>query len=111
MKKTRGFLKELAKERANILIETVLKTSKDDMELAERQASMARKICMKFNVRLPYDKKQIYCKGCKKLIIPGKNSRVRLGFKPKALKITCLRCGHIYRKVLLGGRQNNIKKL
>lgn len=92
-------VKELAIERVRILINNAL--SESDEERALRNARVGREIATHFRVRLPYEIRQLYCKKCKQLIIPGKSSRVRLGrSKTKAIRITCLKCGHVYRKLL-----------
>jgi ribonuclease P protein subunit RPR2 len=73
---------------------------KDD-KLAARQALLAKKIAMRFRLRLAYDIRQLYCKRCKQFMVPGRNSRIRLGrSNSKAVRITCLRCGHVYHKLL-----------
>ncbi|MGH9954162.1 MAG: RNase P subunit, partial [Nitrososphaeraceae archaeon] len=44
----------------------------------------------------------LYCKRCKAFIIPGRSARVRVGrAKTRALRITCLKCGYTYRKLLV----------
>jgi ribonuclease P protein subunit RPR2 len=92
-------VKELAKERITILIANALK-ERDD-EIADKQAKLARKIAMRFRIRLPYEIRQLFCKKCKAFMVPGKSSRVRIGrANTKAIRITCLRCGHTYRKIL-----------
>ncbi|MCP8304569.1 MAG: RNase P subunit [archaeon] len=85
-------------QRVDILLDNALKNAREDMDLAQRQASIARRLCMKFNIRLPYEKRQLFCRGCKNFIVPGINARVRLKNKPRAIRITCLECGHVYRK-------------
>ncbi|MDG7015938.1 MAG: RNase P subunit [Nitrososphaerota archaeon] len=83
------------------LLSASVKTSKVDMPLARRQAELARKVMLRFNVKLDYSLKRFICHGCKKLIVPGVNARVRLGHgRPPALRITCLECGHVNRKIL-----------
>ena len=92
-------IKELAKERIDILIAYALKEKDED--LASRQAELAKKVAMRFRVRLPYEARQLFCKKCKAFIVPGKSARIRLGrSKTRAIRITCLKCGHIYRKIL-----------
>jgi ribonuclease P protein subunit RPR2 len=92
-------IKELAKERIDILIACALKEKDED--LASRQAELAKKVAMRFRVRLPYEARQLFCKKCKAFIVPGKSARIRLGrSKTRAIRITCLKCGHIYRKIL-----------
>ncbi len=98
-------IREIARERIDILVKSALKEK--DKDLAARQAKRAKKIGMRFRVRLPYDVRQLYCKKCKAFIVPGRNAKVRVGrAKTKAVRITCLRCGHTYRKIL--GRNKDL---
>ena len=98
VKKTQR-VKELAEERVRLLVDHAIK--EQSPERADRQARVAREIAMHFRLRLPYEIRQLYCKKCKQMIIPGRSSRVRLGrSNGKAVRITCLKCGHVYRKVL-----------
>ena len=91
--------KEIAKERIDILVKSALKGK--DRTLAAMQARQAKKIAMRFRIRLPYEARQLFCKKCKAFIVPGRSARVRVGrAKTRAVRITCLRCGHTYRKVL-----------
>ena len=96
---TKPQVKEIAMERIGILVKSALKEI--DESLAAKQALQAKKIAMRFRVRLPYDVRQLYCKRCKAFIVPGRSARVRVGrAKTRAVRITCLKCGHIYRKIL-----------
>ena len=91
--------KDLALQRIELLVRNALETAKSDPELAQKQAMLAKKISTKFRVRLPYEIRQLYCKKCKTFIVPGINARVRIGrTNVKAVRITCLKCGHIYRR-------------
>jgi len=58
---------------------------------------LARKIAMRYNIRLPPELRRSYCKKCYKYLKPSINSRVRASPKQKAVIITCLECGHIMR--------------
>jgi len=70
-------------------------------EFAKQQAALARKIMLRYNVRFGYSLKRFTCRGCKTLIVPGVNARVRLGHgKTKFLRITCMECGRVNRKIL-----------
>jgi ribonuclease P protein subunit RPR2 len=92
-------VREIARERIDILVKSALKER--DEELAVRQALQAKKIAMRFRVRLPYEARQLYCKSCKAFVVPGRSARVRVGrAKTRAVRITCLRCGHTYRRVM-----------
>jgi len=93
--------KDLAAQRIEILLRNALETMKSDAELAEKQAMLAKKISTKFRIRLPYEIRQLYCKKCKGFIVPGVNARVRVGrTNVEAVRITCLKCGHVYRKII-----------
>jgi len=93
--------RDLATQRIEVLVQNALETAKSDAELAQKQAMLAKKISTKFRVRLPYEIRQLYCKKCKRFIVPGVNARVRIGrANVKAIRITCLKCGHVYRKII-----------
>lgn len=93
--------KLLAQERILILIKSAFQKIDDDYELANSQAQLAKKIAKRLRLKLPYDIRQFYCKKCKCFIVPGFNCRVRIGrSKIKALRITCLLCNNVYRKLL-----------
>ncbi|MDQ4050970.1 MAG: hypothetical protein M3115_01820 [Thermoproteota archaeon] len=56
---------------------------------------------MHLRIRLPYEIRQLYCKRCKAFIVPGRTSRIRTGrSKTRAVRITCLKCNHTYRRIL-----------
>jgi ribonuclease P protein subunit RPR2 len=92
---------EIAKERIDILITNALHEVNDDDMLSNAQANIAKKIAMRLRLRLPYYIRQLYCKKCKQFISPGKNARIRIGRSNiKAVRISCLKCGHVYHKIL-----------
>ena len=93
--------KEIAKERIDILITNALREVNCDDVLSNAQANIAKKIAMRLRLRLPYYIRQLYCKKCKQFISPGKNARIRIGRSNiKAVRISCLKCGHVYHKIL-----------
>ena len=93
--------KQIATQRMQILFHNALSNAKNNLELAERQAEIAKKISMKFKIKMPFEISSSFCKKCKKFIAPGINSRTRLGKgKIKSIRITCCFCEHTYRKVL-----------
>lgn len=73
-------------------------TAHDDLPLAREQASLARKLMLKYNIRFGWDLRRFYCHGCKELVVPGVNARVRVadGF----VLTTCSACGRVNRKAL-----------
>jgi ribonuclease P protein subunit RPR2 len=92
-------LQDLARQRAELLLEHAVKTASGDVVRAERQATLARRLCLKFNVRLGYGYRQLFCRHCKHFIVPGLNARVRLRPSPRGVRLTCLECGATYRKL------------
>lgn len=92
--------KEAARVAAN-LIELAVATAPRDLELARAQASLARSVMLKFNVRYDWRLRRFFCHGCKELLYPGINARVRLG-SDKMLLLTCADCGHVNRKKIVG---------
>ena len=69
-------------------------TISKDPELAQRYASIARKLEMHYKVKRPAEYRHTICKHCKKFILPGENCRVRLQRRREPhVVITCLNCG------------------
>lgn len=98
--KTKAGAKVAATGAAKSLLDQAVETAGTDLPLAKRQAELARKVMLRYNVRLDYSRKRFICRGCKKLIVPGVNARVRVGSgSPPVVRITCLECGHTNRKI------------
>ena len=53
---------------------------------------------LKYNIRFGWDLKRFYCHGCKQLIVPGVNARVRVA--GGMVLTTCASCGRVNRKSL-----------
>jgi len=92
--------KQIASRRIEILFNNAILNAKINPELAERQAQIAKKISMKFKIKMPFEINSNFCKNCKKFIVPGIASKIRLGTKPKSIRITCSYCNHTYRKII-----------
>ena len=92
--------KEIATKRIEILFNNALSNAKNNPGLAERQAQIAKKISMKFKIKMSFEVNSSFCKNCKKFIAPGIASKIRLGTKPKSIRITCMYCNHTYRKII-----------
>lgn len=86
-KKDHEKVKELALERIKRLFEAASDSSND---LAKRYVTMARKIAMKSNLRLPSDLKRKFCRKCNSFFVIGKNCRVRT--REGKLIYYCLEC-------------------
>ena len=92
--------KDIATRRIQVLFNNALLNAKNNPGLAEQQAQIAKKISMKFKIKMPFEASSSFCKNCKKFIAPGIASKVRLGNKPKSIRITCMYCNHTYRKII-----------
>lgn len=77
------------------LFDSAEETIATNQTLANKFVKSARRIAMKFKVRLPANVKKMFCKHCGVFFIPGKNYRVRI--KDKKLIYTCFACRHIAR--------------
>ena len=87
---------QIAKERMGLLMVQADRAAlAGRMEMADRYVDMARRIGMRYNVRLPRALRRRFCRGCYRYLHPGVTSRTR--FKRGRLVTTCLRCGHISR--------------
>ncbi|MDG6900705.1 MAG: hypothetical protein JRM80_01905 [Nitrososphaerota archaeon] len=83
------------------LTKSAVDLSHTNPAMAREQAALARRVKLKFNVRLDPSLTRFTCRGCKGLLVPGVNARVRLGHgKQTVLRVTCADCGHVNRKVV-----------
>jgi len=81
---------KIAKERINILFKEAASMFKKDSKLSNRYVELARKIAMKYKVKIPPALKRRFCKHCHAYLVPSKNCRVRLT-KHKVVYY-CLNC-------------------
>ena len=68
---------KVAKERITELFKQADEMFSENPKLSDRYVSLARKISMKFKVRIPPALKRKFCKHCYCYLKPGKNCRVR----------------------------------
>ena len=93
--------RKVALERMYVLISNAISNARLNPDLAQRQASLARRISTHYRIKMPYELRISFCKKCKNFIAPGINSRIRLGRTHlKSIRITCSFCEHTYRKVI-----------
>ena len=99
--KKRKAAKEEAEVLARRLMESSIHMAGTHLDLAKQQAAVARKVMLRFNVRLGRSLRGFTCRSCKTLLVPGVNARVRLGHgKTTVVRITCDSCGHVNRRIL-----------
>ena len=82
--------REKAKVRIKILFEQAEENFSLDPKLSNRYVQLARKISMKYKVRIPSLFKRQFCKHCYSYLMPSQNSRIRT--KNGMLIIYCLNC-------------------
>jgi ribonuclease P protein subunit RPR2 len=88
-------VKQIARQRIQILFQQAQKTYKTNPEIAQSYIKTARKIAMSARIRLPTQYKRSSCKNCNTLLVPGETSRVRMRpTREPHVVITCLSCGN-----------------
>ncbi|WP_420546241.1 ribonuclease P protein component 4 [Nitrosopumilus sp.] len=93
--------RDIALERMQILIKNAISNARKDPQLSQRQALLACRISTRHKIKMPYEIRMLFCKKCKSFIVPGINSRIRLGrTSVKSIRVTCNLCGHVYRKLI-----------
>ena len=88
---------KIAKERIAKLFKLAEKEFEKHPARSKRYVELARKIGMRYNVRLTKQQKRKFCKACNNLLKQGVTARVRTDSKNRAIVIKCLKCNKIYR--------------
>ncbi|MGI0010835.1 MAG: ribonuclease P protein component 4, partial [Nitrosopumilaceae archaeon] len=63
-------VRQIGLERMEILIQNAISNARTNPSLAQRQATLAKKISTKYRIRMPYHIRMNFCKKCKKFIAP-----------------------------------------
>lgn len=98
--------KRIARERIDILFDEADKELKTHPERSKRYVELARKIGMRYNVRLGREKRMRFCSKCGSYLKPGVNCRVRVRPDKKAVTVTCLVCGEVSRRPYIKERRS-----
>ena len=85
---------KIAKERIDILFSEADKTIREDPELAKRYMKLAKRIGMRYNVRLGTLRRR-FCKQCYSFFLPGFNCTKRI--KKGKITIKCFGCNKTIR--------------
>jgi ribonuclease P protein subunit RPR2 len=101
--------KRIAGERIRMLFELAEKEFKKHPERSKRYVELARKIGMRYNVRLTKGMKMRFCSKCLSFLKPGVNCRVRTRKDKLSVVVTCLGCGHVSRHPYIKERRINKK--
>ncbi len=94
-----GAMVRIAGERiADLFALAEREASRDHPELADRYVGLARRIGMRYNVRLLREYRELYCRGCHRFWVEGRTVRTRLRQGRRVR--TCLACGRERRSLL-----------
>ena len=85
----------IAGERIGILFGQAEEMFSEDKSLSNRYVRLARKIAMRYKVKIPNNLKRSFCKSCHKFLVPGANLRIR-SHKGRTI-YCCLECRNIMR--------------
>ncbi len=88
-------VKEIAKSRIDFLFQEAHDIFKEDRELANRYASLARRYSQRARVKIPFEWRKRLCNKCKRFLYPGINCRIRMQSrkgKGSHVSVTCLEC-------------------
>ena len=102
-------VKQIARQRTQILFEQANKVFKTDPKLAEQYVVSARRIAMAAKIRLSIEFRRETCKECNVLFVQGVNCRVRIKQKREPhVVVTCLNCGNQTR-ILLRAKKEHVE--
>ena len=85
----------IAGERIGILFGQAEEMFSEDKSLSNRYVRLARKIAMRYKVKISNKLKRRFCKSCHKFLVPGANLRIR-SHKGRTI-YCCLECRNIMR--------------
>ena len=88
-------IQKIAKKRIEFLFQEAKNAFKKDSKLSDKYIKMARRIAMKYKIRLPSELKKRFCKHCHKYLVPSVNCRIRI-HKHRVIYY-CLSCKHFMR--------------
>jgi len=95
------YLKDLAYQRAKILLDLAKKVVKEDLKLSQDYVSLARKILSKARVTMRGEWNYRFCRKCNTILIPGVTARIRIRARRTShIVLTCLICKNKRRFIL-----------
>ena len=87
--------RKMATSRIEVLLERAQKIYPKDKNLANRYATLAKRLLTRHNAKFPKGWKRRVCKKCGKFLVPGDNCRIRT--HKSRITITCLECDNVVR--------------
>ena len=85
----------IAKKRIRFLFQEAKDVFKENSKLSDKYVKLARRISMKYKIKLPSALKKKFCKHCHKYLVPGVNCRVRI--HKHRIIYYCFGCKHFMR--------------
>ena len=98
-RRTRPNKNELAMESVDFLEKIFEQSLPNDSQTSDTAAKHILAIGKKHGKRSSRGVKKMICRSCKKSILPGQTSRIRV--TSKVIFRTCLRCGRVHREILV----------
>ncbi|MGA1872506.1 MAG: ribonuclease P protein component 4 [Thermoplasmatota archaeon] len=103
--KKRPLVREAAADRIETLYSLAFNMARSgELDLARRYLTLARKIGMRYTVRIPTRLKRSTCRGCRTPMLPNITSRIRI--RDGRRIVTCLECGRVMRYPFKGSEQD-----
>lgn len=90
-KKQKDWSKDMAYERIIMLFELARLEFKEHPKRSDRYVQLARRIGMRYRVRMPQEFKRQICKHCHTYLVQGATARTRL--QGTHISTTCTSCG------------------
>ena len=87
-----------AKESVDFLEKIFERSLTNDSQISDTVARHVLAIGKKHGKRPSREVKKMICRSCKKSLLPGQTSRIRV--TSKVIFRTCLRCGRVSREIL-----------
>ncbi len=87
--------RKIATERIERLFEAAGDVYETDESLSNRYIIIAKKIAMKYRIKIPDQYRMGYCRKCLSFFSPGKNTRTRINHGK--VSVTCMNCGYTRR--------------
>ncbi|MFP4116528.1 MAG: ribonuclease P protein component 4 [Candidatus Aenigmatarchaeota archaeon] len=89
--------KKIARERIEILFEEAEEAFTERKDRANRYVELARKIAMRYRVKIPKELNRKFCEECHSYIKPGVNCKTQVDSDEKTVKWKCEECGYVKR--------------
>lgn len=92
--KKKAVNREIAQERIGVLFSLAdSEALRGKFTLSDRYVQLARRIGMRYKVRIPKEFKGRFCKYCDCYLLPSKTSQVRTNPLHHRVEVLCLKCG------------------